>query len=108
MPGFVIILSDPLADFAGRGSNHGVKVRIVARIAPEYLNSKTSLLEVWGVPFQSVLDHVTEETRIALAVFEPGVRKDALQLLADRFAFHFGLRYPTGLRSFSVRKTSTL
>jgi hypothetical protein len=108
MPGFVIILSDPLADFAGRGPNHRVKIRVVSRIPPEYVHSKTSLLEVWGVTFQSVLDDVTEQTRIALAVFEPGVRKDALQLFADCVAFRFGLRRPTGVRRLSVLKTSGL
>jgi hypothetical protein len=107
MPGFVIILSDPLADFAGSGSNHGVKIRIVARIPSEYLNPKSSLLEVWRVAFQSMLDDVSQQTRIPLAIFEPGVRQDALQLFADRVAFRFGLRRPTGVRRLSVLKTSS-
>jgi hypothetical protein len=100
---FVIVLRDALANFAGGYANHRILIRIVAGVSPENFHAEGSFLQVTFVPFtaQRVLDDVTQQIRISLAVFEGRVTQYAFKLLLNGFALRvarghqprFGMRY---------------
>ena len=99
MPEFAAVLGieeqEPLAHLTGRIAHNRVCVGVVSRRPVENLHSKRPLLEQIRFAYQSVLDDVFEQRRIALAVGEMRAGQNRLQLAENGIAFLLGLRMPS-------------
>ncbi len=75
MPWFMVVLRDSLADLSRGGSNNRIEIRIVMRIAGEYLDSQGPLFKLSRVARKRMLHHVSQHARIAAAMLEQWIRQ---------------------------------
>ena len=66
----LIILREPFADFGGGCADHRIEIRVVVRIAPEYLDAQGPFLEFPRMAIQRAFDDIAQEVGISLAVLE--------------------------------------
>ena len=91
--GLVVILGDPLANFAGSDANDRVVVGVVVSVPAEDFHAEAALLER---PFagERMFNDIAEEIRVAAAVLERRMSEDSLELFKDDFAFRVIGREP--------------
>ena len=82
----MIVLSDPLSDFAGAEADHRIGAGVVVGIASEDLNAQSALFQVSGVAAKSRGHHVLQHRRIPLASPKMIAGQDRVQLFHHQFA----------------------
>ena len=65
-----VVLRQPLADLAGRASDHWILISIVLRVSFEYFDSQNALFETLNVIVAGMLNDVAQEKRAFLARVE--------------------------------------
>ena len=66
--GVVVILHQPLADLTGGDADYGVGIGVITGGAAKDFNADAAFLEFGATAFQGLLNGVSEQNRIALAI----------------------------------------
>src|SRR6202041_784373 len=84
---FGIILLKSFANLPGRHSDNWVGIRVVGWLASKGENADTALLDLVHVSFERLLDDVSQQHRVAPAVYEERMLENTRQLTANRIRF---------------------
>ena len=82
----MIVLSDPLSDFAGAEADDRIGTGVVVGIAPENLNAEGTFFQVSCMAVEGGADDVFEQGRIALAAPKMVAGEDRVELFQDEIA----------------------
>jgi hypothetical protein len=82
--GVVIVLDQPLADFARCDADDWIGVGVVGGGAVEDIDADAAFFQVRCVTLEGLLHGVGEEGRVAFAVGKQRMDQQALKLTADR------------------------
>jgi hypothetical protein len=94
-PSLVVILGESLANFAGADANDGIGIGVVIRLPAENLDAYGALLQFIYLTIQALLNHILQQSGVALAVAKMRAREECMQLVFYKSAFRAGFRRPT-------------
>ena len=100
MSGFLIILSQLLADLRGTGAHHGILAGIVISGTAKYLNPKGSFLQRFDVTVKGLLRDAPQQTLAAAAAPEMRATENTLQFCKNFFG---SLRRQARRRNVQIR-----
>jgi hypothetical protein len=90
--GILIILREPLPDLGRGGSDYGVEVRVVLKVASEDFDAQSTFLQLSPTSFQRPFHQIPQHGWIAAAVFEQRICQDSIELGENRDSIQFTFR----------------